>query len=643
MISFLYHCAHRLSVPIMLFLCLLMATDASGGSNRFPQSIQFIYIDSNIGNSSGGHTALRLGDMVYHFQVFPDGFFRIVRDRWSYFRYIYNDLENRTLSVAHISVSAKNFGLIQHHLNRYYLIQEAHMERLEALQADEKLLSDLVLCKNDIMVKGVGLFSQETEQSSSVQTLRSAVVLAHGKDFLKNGIQNLDQELANIPIDVTVPGTSKISNTAYPPTMVSIFNQYQRNRLKRAALSMIQEARPLRNDGLRDISAIAQPGDPSKLNVNEQMLLKVYARGLMATVVRLPVSKRPDWGYPLLLAVARYQAVRRSLDENRMVLLDAFPADAQIVLERNLREDPVVMAELVDRSRRTYLDIRRESFTKSALDERNYNLLEESGGRYAELEKGQRMRASVRVAHGRLIPSKPGPVSLALKPVCRTNITPRLAYVRLARKTYQQQLKTCYPYDLINRNCATELLRILNDSFESMEEVKHALGGYIRPGEFFSHIPFRLYGLISRRFRIKQTEVLPSYRKRMVARMYTAESNATAVYLREFNTLSSSVYKPLPGDSPFLFFTDDVVWPRPLYGAANTVYTGLFSALGLLTLPLDQGALAQKGLRGMLFSFPELFFFNIRKGSFNYVSDRDDPQTNALERSAPAFNRYVSP
>lgn len=106
MISFLYHCVHRLSVPIMLFLCLLMATDASGGSYRFPHSVQFIYIDANIGNSSGGHTALRLGDMVYHFQLFPDGFFRIVRDRWSYFRYIYNDLENRTLNLAHISVSA---------------------------------------------------------------------------------------------------------------------------------------------------------------------------------------------------------------------------------------------------------------------------------------------------------------------------------------------------------------------------------------------------------------------------------------------------------------------------------------------------------------------------------------------------------
>ncbi len=66
--------------------------------------------------------------------------------------------------MADIQISAKNLGLIQHHLNRYYLIQEAHMERLEALQADEKLLSDLILCKNNIMVKGMGLFSQETGQ-----------------------------------------------------------------------------------------------------------------------------------------------------------------------------------------------------------------------------------------------------------------------------------------------------------------------------------------------------------------------------------------------------------------------------------------------------------------------------------------------
>jgi hypothetical protein len=638
---FLYKHVFRIVATNIFFLCILVGTVASADPRQFPHSIQFIYIDSNIGNSSGGHTAFRLGNTVYHFQVFPDGLFRLVRDNWPYFRYIYNDLENRTLNLAHISVNSKTFERIQRRFNRYYLIQEAHMARLDALKADEKLLSDLVAGKNDILVKGVGLFSQDIEPSLSAP-LRSAMAFTHGKDFLEKGIRDLDMELANISMDLTIPGTTIISNTTYPPRFVSISNTYQQNRLKRAALSVIQNVLPLDRDNLWDISTLTPTGDPSELNINERMLFKAYANQLITTVVELPVSKRPDWGYPLLLAVARYQAVHRSLDENHLILLDVFPTDARIVSDKSLGEDPVVMAKLVERSRKTYLDIRKKTVTKLALDERNYNLLEESGGRYAELEKGLRMKA-VRMAYGRLIPSTPGLVNLPFEPDSRINIVPKLEYVQFAYKTYRQQLKNCYAYDLITKNCATEILCLINDTFDSQKEIRQALGGYIQPGDDFSYLPFQLYTLISRQFRINKTEVLPAYRKRMVARMYTTESNWAAVYLREFNTLSSSIYKHLPGDTPFLFFTDDVIWPRPLYGLANTVCGGLISAAGLLTLPVDQGALTKKGLRGLLFSFPELFFFNIRKGSFNYVSDSDDPQTKDLERSSPAFNRYVSP
>lgn len=639
---FLYKHVFRIFATNILFLCILVGTVASADPRKFPHAIQFIYIDSNIGNSSGGHTAFRLGNMVYHFQVFPDGLFRLVRDNWPYFRYIYNDLENRTLNLAHISVNSKTFERIQRSFNRYYLIQEAHMARLDALKADEKLLSDLVAGKNDILVKGVGLFSHKIKPSPSAQALRSAMAFTHGKDFLEKGIRDLDMELANISMDLTIPETTIISNTTYPPRLVSISNTYQQNRLKRAALSVIQNVLPLDRDNLWDISALTPTGDPSELTINERMLFKAYAKQLMTTVVELPVSKRPDWGYPLLLAVARYQALHRSLDENHLILLDVFPTDARIVSDKSLGEDPVVMAKLVERSRKTYLDIRKKTIAKLVLDERNYNLLEESGGRYAELEKGLRMKANVRMAYGRLIPSTPGLVNLPFVPESRANV-PKLEYVQFAYKTYGQQLKNCYAYDLITKNCATEILRLINDTFDSQKEIRQALGGYIQPGDDFSYLPFQLYTLISRQFRINKTEVLPAYRKRMVARMYTTESNQAAVYFREFNTLSSSIYKHLPGDTPFLFFTDDVIWPRPLYGLANTVCGGLISAAGLLTLPVDQGALTKKGLRGLLFSFPELFFFNIRKGSFNYVSDSDDPQTKDLERSSPAFNRYVSP
>src|SRR5262249_39722201 len=43
------------------------------------------------------------------------------------------------------------------------------------------------------------------------------------------------------------------------------------------------------------------------------------------------------------------------------------------------------------------------------------------------------------------------------------------------------------------------------------------------------------------------------------------------------------------------------------------------SAVGLVALPVDGGATLWAGLKGALFSLPELFFQNIRKGSFEHI------------------------
>jgi hypothetical protein len=106
-----------------------------------------------------------------------------------------------------------------------------------------------------------------------------------------------------------------------------------------------------------------------------------------------------------------------------------------------------------------------------------------------------------------------------------------------------------------------------------------------------------------------------SYRDRRLADMRQDE-NPLWVFLRESNVVTSTLYRVQPRDSIFLFFTDDLVAPRPLFGAVNLV-TGLAaSAVGLTMLPVDGGETLWAGVRGALFSLPELVFQNIRKGSF---------------------------
>src|SRR5262249_16346672 len=85
---------------------------------------------------------------------------------------------------------------------------------------------------------------------------------------------------------------------------------------------------------------------------------------------------------------------------------------------------------------------------------------------------------------------------------------------------------------------------------------------------------------------------------------------------------TSTLYRKAPDDSAFLFFTDDAVATRPVLGVLNVVAGLGVAAAGLAMLPIDHGDLLKSGLRGVLFSLPELGFFNIRKGSFPDLGPR---------------------
>ena len=121
-------------------------------------------------------------------------------------------------------------------------------------------------------------------------------------------------------------------------------------------------------------------------------------------------------------------------------------------------------------------------------------------------------------------------------------------------------------------------------------------------------------------YAVSERIAIPSYRQARLARLYRDEPSLR-VFLRESNTLTSTLYNRNPEDSYFLFFTDDTIVARPLFGMLN-VATGLGATLaGVATLPFDRGKTLWAGLKGVVFSLPELVFFNIRKGSFDYIED----------------------
>jgi hypothetical protein len=183
---------------------------------------------------------------------------------------------------------------------------------------------------------------------------------------------------------------------------------------------------------------------------------------------------------------------------------------------------------------------------------------------------------------------------------------------------FEKKLREIYHYDLFYRNCVTELFEILYSSFNTTEKSIKELGGYLAPGDQFSFIPFKSFHLVQKHFPVATVEILPSYRIRQLEKQY--EQNGVRSLLVESNTLTSKVYDPWEEDSTFLFFTDNTVLFRPVLGTMNLLYAAVGSVGGILTAPLDRGSLLKRSVKGMIFSFPELAFMNIRKGTFPAVA-----------------------
>jgi hypothetical protein len=633
---------------ILIGLLLLLLQPFPAGGADLPSSItscQFLYIDANVGGSSGGHSALRIDNNVYHFQYYPDGIFRLIREPWTYFRYIYNDLENRSIHIAHIQLDPEDKAAIKEHFDRFHLIQSAYLERLQTLIDDTKLIHDLASKSRQISISGAGLFAFRKAPDKTSSRVRSIIVDAYGSDYLERNLKILDQEIVKLPATVIrLEKNIRVTNQSYPEAISSLTKSYRENRLKRTALQVLNQSLPVDRDELISLDDWSWTDDKKGLTENERLKLEAYTKLLQLSVLHLPSSNRPDWGYPLLLATARLQAVRLSLAENRLLLLDPFPEPAiQTEPKSKDGEGLSITAKLAERTHRTYQNVRWKIFAAPALNERAYNLLEESAGRFVELERGHLSGRPIRVAYGRLIPSRTTNVDLPGPVITPEKIKETLAAARFNQKLYHNKLKNCYPYNLVTRNCATELIRTLNAAFKNEAEISRALGGTIIPVSDLSFVPFALFDLVTKRFRVAEVEIMPGFRKRMLARMRQRENRKTALYFRECNTLTSTIYQPVVDDTPFIFFTDDIILPRPLYGISNAVYGLLSSAVGIFTLPFDRGQRSLKGLKGTLYSLPEIFFFNIRKGSFDYVDDFSDPESKTLEKSTPAFNRRVSP
>lgn len=564
----------------LLFLGILPCSALGAPQPVEKVSIDFLYVNANAGEAAGGHTALRLGNTIYHYQFFPDSTFLLVKDHWSSFYFLYNQLHNRTISIGSVAIDQASFSTIKHHFNELLIEQQQFFNALQKLRNQVELSKAMATGTGSVAIAGLGFFTPSTEtQPNTTRQLRQIITTKLGPNSLKPSAKNS----ASLTLLETISWQE--------------------------ALKILQS-----DFSLAANTIIAPMPEEPSLNTTEQHQLERFHQKQLHSILALLQSSRPGRGEALLLQIARYLVVHQSIQAKRLYTLDPFPDDAKTVRVNNLEPGQslaLIQTQLFQQSQqRASLFFKEKTHPEIA-----YSLLETSRARLAELSQAGVRRQEVRLLPKVKLPSRSKHISLQSFSAEIIHGQPTTQDLEARLQALEKKVKTKYNYNLFYKNCATELVRALNTSFTNAETGSQKLGGWMEPNDGLVFIPFLLYDKSITSYAIQEEQILTSRRLRQLEQLYARE-NDLLVWLRESNTLSSTLYTPRSKDTYFLFFTDDSLLLRPVQGILNLGYATLHGVAGLFTLPFDAGERIHQAGRGFFYSLPEIAFCNIRKGSY---------------------------
>jgi len=612
--------------------CLVFALGAGSASadEPGPASFDYLYIEANEGGSSGGHVAIRFGAETFHFQHHGGGMLRLQRDHSDAFIHTYTRLRNRPIHAQRVAVTPETYALLRRRFSDRLVLEARQFAILASLQADRDLLTrqgDAGSAPATVPLRAAGLFAVP-DAAHVANGAYAAVISAARARFGDDILVRRRDEIARALAALLIPSGEAVEPPPRPHAYAAApesFTQRAAELLEaRTALDVLEGGGPLRADVVRSAEL-----DELALDDGEVAALRAFAGRLEERAADLVGSRRPDYGSALLLALARLGTVARSVHAHRLALLDAYQADAPRLEPAELDAHATVLPVLLDEARAELAAARRVLRGSALLREADFTALESAGNRFLELHAASAHGSALRLASGPLLPSRSAPGTL---PDVAPGIAPdeRAALAHAAERRadeYATELQRLYGYDLLTRNCVSEIFREIAAALAADDLSGQALactgsdarlGGCIDPAARLRFIPFLAANAVAAEYQVIASDEVPSYRDGALAAMYARE-NDLAVFLRESNVISSTIYRPRAADSPFLFFTDDTVLTRPLFGAVNLVVGLGASAAGVLLLPTGDAELLLRGLRGTLFSLPELAFANIRKGSFAHV------------------------
>ena len=616
-------------------LALLSACVLAAGAHA--GVLEYLYVEPNVDGSTGGHAAVRFSDWVYDFQNADLDTLRLRRTPYEYFRYVYSVLENRTIHVARLEISDDTHEALRGRFNDRYLIQSKHFAVQQALRNDRELLRLLIEPQapsaesalrdepGGLGFRGAGFFyggdgTARFEQSAAMRTLRARVEARNGEAFIPRRIHELEHAVAALTPPTNGAGPPPVSKDERPASGYHFSDRYVDLCLKILALRALSDALPLRDD-----ARLALADGDFALTDPKRRKLRDFAVELESGLVELVSSKRPDWGFTLLLGMARLQAIHQSSRSGHLVLLDGFPAESLVIPASDAQRGDPFLIELFEWARRDFSESLSHFFETTEPHERDFARLEDAGNRYLEIQRGLSEGRAIRLHADQLIPSRVAVgLDLPLPELDPAALRRAESAAAERERIHAKRMRDIFGYHLITHNCVSEIFATIDAELGRVESERQ-LGGYVRSAGSLNFVPRLSYRAVVKAYEPAEVGEVSSYRRSRLEAMYARE-NDLKVYLRESNTLSSTIYRRNGRDSFFLFFTDDALPARPLYGALNVVAGAGEMALGVLRAPLDRGRTLWSGFKGVVFSLPELAFVNLRKGTLEY-GPSDPPRT----------------
>jgi hypothetical protein len=579
-------------------------------------SVDFLYVEPSGGTAGGGHFGVQLGGDVYHFQS-VEGWLRLQRWDADFFRYAYSVRENRTIQIARVEVDEQAARALGRRFDRRHGVGRKHESILGALVRDRQLLEHLRTPEVSrtseglpFRLRGSGLF-EPGGPDPALRRFRARVGARYGAGHLEKSIEALRAKLLAMQPYAAPAGPWTLSRDDAPATGYRFSERFSDVTLELLALEALRGG-TLRPQLLRELGAPAARLDPAEVQA-----LTRLADDLEDRLLALLESRRPDRGTPILLGMARLVALQATLSFGRLTVLDAFPSDAPEIDSATVERSRSFFEDLLAHEARELRRSRAALVSGPAVEEPGYQRLEEATNRFLELD-GALAGGTLRLSGRRLLPEGPERQGSWLLPrVEGVNLIEQIEGARAAEIAYGSAAGRVYGYDLWTHNCVTEVFRTVEAEFPGAES-ELRLGGRVDPAGLLHFVPAAAYQAVLDRYRVSEIAEIPSFRRTRLEAM-AARDGRLRTRLRESNTLSSSLYRGDERDPAFLFFTEDHIWLRPLYGAFNLL-TGVGQmAWGLVSAPFDGGAELAAGAEGVVFSVPELVFVNLRKGSMAYA------------------------